>query len=377
MEVAIGGTFDYLHKGHREMLREAFEIGDTIVGITSDEMANSSRDRKVSSYEKRKKRVEEYCETLGEDTGSDYRITKIDSPTDGGIFSEEIEYIVISPESKTVERVNEINKKRNEMGLDPLYIKVVDSIYAEDGGRISSTRISEGVIDRDGNLISEGRVTFINDIHYGFFDEEDKNEDILDSLDESLSSVDDCIVLGDLIHESEDRDTDLERFEEAWDIIESNTEDAYFVPGNHDVVNLYLEDIEGIVNHSLPLTVDMKGKTFHLINSAKSEYDGIGRVCEESMKKIHEVEEGYIVSHYPLVYTNGYQKSTFFGENPEGVFPINKWKLNLNTDGIFAHLHVGHSYKEGENEYDILPPFLNITNIEDKEAIITNNMRVY
>ena len=36
-KVAVGGTFDKFHKGHRRLLEEAFRIGDeVIIGVTSD-----------------------------------------------------------------------------------------------------------------------------------------------------------------------------------------------------------------------------------------------------------------------------------------------------------------------------------------------------
>ena len=38
--IAMGGTFDIVHKGHLTLLTHAFEISDkVIIGLTSDEFA--------------------------------------------------------------------------------------------------------------------------------------------------------------------------------------------------------------------------------------------------------------------------------------------------------------------------------------------------
>src|SRR5438132_5532905 len=37
--VALGGTFDLLHAGHRHLLSEAFKLGDTVlIGVTRDQL---------------------------------------------------------------------------------------------------------------------------------------------------------------------------------------------------------------------------------------------------------------------------------------------------------------------------------------------------
>ena len=41
-KVALGGTFDRFHEGHRKLIEKAFEIGqEVLIGITSDEFAGS------------------------------------------------------------------------------------------------------------------------------------------------------------------------------------------------------------------------------------------------------------------------------------------------------------------------------------------------
>ena len=54
--VAVGGTFDPIHDGHIDLLSRAFELGkdgEVVIGLTSDEMAHSTRTRPVQDYETR------------------------------------------------------------------------------------------------------------------------------------------------------------------------------------------------------------------------------------------------------------------------------------------------------------------------------------
>ncbi|RQD81094.1 phosphopantetheine adenylyltransferase, partial [Methanosalsum natronophilum] len=43
--VAVGGTFEYLHYGHKKLLEKAVELatsgGEVHIGVTSDKMANN------------------------------------------------------------------------------------------------------------------------------------------------------------------------------------------------------------------------------------------------------------------------------------------------------------------------------------------------
>lgn len=154
MNVALGGTFDPVHDGHVELFERAFELGDVTVGLTSDELAPKTRhvERYVRSFEQRERDLRRELAPLAERYGRSFEIRTLEEPT--GIATEpEFDALVVSPE--TVEGGERINRIREERGFDPLRIEVVEHLTAEDGERISSTRIVSGEIDRHGNLTPE------------------------------------------------------------------------------------------------------------------------------------------------------------------------------------------------------------------------------
>jgi pantetheine-phosphate adenylyltransferase len=151
MRVAVAGTFGPLHDGHREMLREALQSGDdgVVVGLTTDEFATSTRDREVPSYDEREEQVREAVANLDE---WDRQIEIREVEDEQGFADDDpaLDAIVVSPE--TDDEVADINRRRAERGMDALETLVVPYVYAEDGERISSTRIVRGEIDEHGNL---------------------------------------------------------------------------------------------------------------------------------------------------------------------------------------------------------------------------------
>jgi len=149
-KVVLGGTFDYFHKGHKALIKKAFSLGEVTIGLTSDKMAHQTKNREVAPFERRKGNLKKFIRSELEE--SIPKIIKIEDQF-GPTLEKDFDVIVVSPE--TIGTAELINKKRGEKGKDPFDIVEISFVLAEDGKPISATRIFQGEIDRDGNLIKQ------------------------------------------------------------------------------------------------------------------------------------------------------------------------------------------------------------------------------
>ena len=149
--VAMAGTFDVLHRGHRKLLKQAFTIGRRVmIGITTDEFARSlHKPHRFDPYSERKKQLERLLSRWKLLPRAE--IVPIINRFGPAISDRHIEALVVS--RRTMKTALQINVKRRVKGLKPIALNPIDLILAEDKRPISSTRIRRGRIDREGKLV--------------------------------------------------------------------------------------------------------------------------------------------------------------------------------------------------------------------------------
>jgi pantetheine-phosphate adenylyltransferase len=148
--VALGGTFDIIHKGHTELLSKAFSISShVIIGLTGDDLANKMGKSILNNYSKR-------YETLTlmihkNFPNSSYSISKLENDFGPAAIEGKLDALVVSEETR--HKGDILNKLRKEKNLPSVKIVIVPMALAEDGSRISTTRIKNSEIDIEGKLL--------------------------------------------------------------------------------------------------------------------------------------------------------------------------------------------------------------------------------
>lgn len=149
--VAMGGTFDIIHKGHMTLLSEAFSISSkVIIGLTSDELAVKKGKKLLNNYEKRFKTLLNTIKTNFPKNA--FEISKLDNDFGPAVFEENVQALIVSDETGNQGEV--LNQLRVAKNLSPVKIIVVPMVLAKDGYRISTTRIKNSEIDIEGNVSS-------------------------------------------------------------------------------------------------------------------------------------------------------------------------------------------------------------------------------
>ncbi len=147
--VALGGTFDIIHKGHVALLTEAFSISShAIIGLSGDDLALKKNKKMINDYSKRLDSLTNLIKKKF--PNSSYTISKLENDFGPAAIEGKVDALIVSEEtSNKGEILNDLRKKRD---IPPVEVVIVPMVLAEDGSRISTTRIKNSDIDTQGNL---------------------------------------------------------------------------------------------------------------------------------------------------------------------------------------------------------------------------------
>jgi len=161
----LGGTFTPIHNGHRALLHKAFQTashdgpgdGHIVVALTSGSLATETRSEahadSLHAYDEREAALEGELSRLAEAYTATYGVVRLDDVYGPAGTREDVDALVVSPEAKAQRRAYELNDRRRENSLRPLEVHTPPFVIAEDGKRISSTRIRNGEIDSHGRML--------------------------------------------------------------------------------------------------------------------------------------------------------------------------------------------------------------------------------
>ena len=140
----IGGTFDRFHAGHMSLIDSGLKYCKNIqIWIVNDDLAKS-KDRRIQDWYDRE------SELIDATSEHSSRITTHQLNDKFGPSLQSIEASAIICTNETMQGCLEINSLREKDGFPPLDIISVERVNSWDGGPISSSRIRDGNIDREG-----------------------------------------------------------------------------------------------------------------------------------------------------------------------------------------------------------------------------------
>jgi len=144
----MGGTFDHLHRGHRQFIEFAASLAEKVViGVTDSAMTEHKLfPQLIETHTARIESVKSLCDQR-EISAEVVVLHDVYGPT---VTSSKIDALAVTEE--TVAGGAAINAQRVKLGLPPLPVHIFSLVRDAEGAPITSTRIRAGEIDREGFL---------------------------------------------------------------------------------------------------------------------------------------------------------------------------------------------------------------------------------
>lgn len=195
-KAAVGGTFDRFHRGHQELILNACRLADkVVVGVTSQEFVE---DKKLADlilpY---RTRVDDLLEFVWKKhLKKKVEIVMLDDVCGPTIEDDEIDLLVVSETTKSGAEV--VNQNRISRAKDKLPVEVTKMVLDDEGKYLSSTRIREGLVARDGTFfgsVFDREIVLSEEQKHVLRDPVDKLVKNLDEVQAKVSQINSMVVV--------------------------------------------------------------------------------------------------------------------------------------------------------------------------------------
>jgi pantetheine-phosphate adenylyltransferase len=152
--VAVGGTFDRLHDGHKALLCKACEVGErVIIGVATGKLLEDKVGKElIYPYEQRVNDIKKFLASIG--CLNRTLLAPIYSQFGTAAEDPQIEALVVSEETAPI--IKDINQARTKRGLQPLHKVLVEMVLGTNGKPIKSTILRQAEAAKRQNEKSMG-----------------------------------------------------------------------------------------------------------------------------------------------------------------------------------------------------------------------------
>lgn len=144
--VALGGTFDRLHDGHRYFLTNSFrQASKIVIGVTVESMNTSKKlNRLIEPYSTRTSSLEEFLTPFSKP----FDLIPLTDVYGETLINPDIDALAVT--TLTLSGGQRINSQRQKLGLRKLPIIESHMLQTKSGNYLSSSLIRAGLINRSG-----------------------------------------------------------------------------------------------------------------------------------------------------------------------------------------------------------------------------------
>ena len=143
--VALGGTFDPIHPGHKLLLKTAFQVSShVVIGLTTEALLKHKKFRHlIHTYEDREKNLSEFLQNHLKISTEQFSIVPLIDPYGPTISDPRIQALICSQETYVTGQ--KINKIREKHKISPLILVVVPLLKDSTEEKISSSKIRKEI----------------------------------------------------------------------------------------------------------------------------------------------------------------------------------------------------------------------------------------